>query len=86
MRKKSLADRARRKTTVTQTPEQMRAFALHRRAFSEGQRLMRKRLTALVQDVLFDPEIGAEDIIDLVKTFPLADPPAWTTPQEKRRA
>lgn len=47
---------------------------------------MRKRLTALVQDVLFDPEIGAEDIIDLVKTFPLADPPAWTTPQEKRRA
>lgn len=82
--KKALGARSVGRKPSALSPEQLRQLALHRRAHADGQRLMRRRLHAILKDLLFDAETTAEDILDLIGTMPLAPAPAWTQPQKAR--
>ena len=84
-KKGSLAAHKRTPVGVTLTPEQLRQLALNRRAFADGQRLIRKQIHGALKDLLFDAETTADDILDLIATYPLAPPPAWMKPQGERR-
>lgn len=83
-KKGSLADRKRTPVGVPLTPDQLRQLALNRRAYADGQRLMRRQLHGALKDLIFDSEVTADDLLELILTYPLSPPPAWMKPQEER--
>jgi hypothetical protein len=83
--KKSMAKKNVREG-VKVTATELRRLALLRRAYDEGQRAMRRQMHEWLGIVLFADDWGATDVLDVTKTYPLRDPPAWMQVPKRGRA
>lgn len=83
--KKSLSKKTVREG-VKATVVELRRLALLRRAYDEGQRAMRRQMHDWLGIVLFADDWGATDVLDVTKTYPLRDAPAWMQPPKRGRA